>query len=162
MIARAGFGLALLIAGAGCRVGTAGVGNLDTPAARRLVGVWTLQLVRRPERFAPAGARPDTLDGPVAIIPNRSDPGASWNAHPMTAAGAFDLALDRWGHPGGAHELMGRTYGDSVEILLDPRAGSAATWLAGVWRGDRVTGEWVSDRGRGASDAGAFTLVPQR
>jgi hypothetical protein len=146
---------AVLATTAGCDrdAGTARELALATESARRLVGVWSLRLTRD-------GGAGDSLEGTVAIVESH----AVLEAPPLPRAlhvGTYDADLDRWGlgASSAGHGIVGRTWDDSVALVLGPEGRDRAIRLRGVWEGDSVVGRWQAAPRSGAGAVGRFSLV---
>lgn len=149
--------LCLSCAGSGRRDGA-----LDTAAARRLVGVWTVILQRSPVPPARPPAAGASVAGTIAIIQNRSGPPLRWGARELRHSGSFDIGLGRWSLDPGSRSLAAATFGDSVEIVLDPGAGDRSIRMLGAWRGDDLLGRWAAVPRASAASIGSFVMKRER
>lgn len=137
--------------------------ELASPAAERLVGIWTLRLTQT----ADMGRRPDasqaeTLQGTVALIESRTIVGSA-TVERALHVGSFDADLWRWGLPGFASRaergVVGRTWGDSVELVLGQDGSDRVMRLRGTWAADSVLGSWEVTPRAVAGAIGRFVLA---
>jgi len=155
--------LALELMGAACgRANDAGrERELASPAAERLVGIWTLRLTRRDEAGR-GSSQAETVQGTVALIEARTHVGAAAMVGALHV-GSFDADLRRWGLPPSStsaeRAVVGRTWGDSVALVLGRDGSDLALQLRGAWSGDSVLGSWELAPRAAAGSVGRFTLA---
>jgi hypothetical protein len=129
--------------------------ELASPGAERLVGIWTLRLTRtKGIGLRRASAQAETLPGTVALIESRTAIGSATVVRALHV-GSFDADLGRWGLPrfasGAERAVIGRTWGDSVELVLGPDGSDRVMRLRGEWGGGlgaRVVGGHAACGGR--------------
>ena len=120
---------------------------LDDAAALRLVGVWDVRFhLDRPLMLA-APTKQRDVAGTIALIEDRAD-GVSYASLPAALhKGTYDVDFSPLGFTTRAGssvpEAVGRTAGDSVDIVLAPGAGRLSVALHGRFGGDSVTGTWT-------------------
>lgn len=171
----------LLIGGAACAAPReAGRQSLlETPAARRLVGTWQLQLIRDGVHVEPgAVGEVRKAEGTVTFLTDRVGRVSATELPGATHSGVYDLDLSPLGFmpdtpgpvpaavarvgPGGAASdgagPSGRTTADSVFIVLSPGAGRLYVMFAGTMRGDSIGGRWRAESFSAGGAAGDFVM----
>ena len=137
--------------------------ELASPAAERLVGIWTLHLTQTADmgwrRRAPQA---ETLQGTVALIESRTTIGSATVVRALHV-GSFDADLGRWGLPrfasGAERAVIGRTWGDSVELVLGQDGSDRVMRLRGAWADDSVLGSWEVTPRAAPGAIGRFVLA---
>jgi len=160
--------VAVLIAtAASCGDGPAAGPGVDSPAARRLDGAWTITLQAERVRFESVSARAPAqrvLRGEIALVPNHWLDGGDDLPHP-THYGTYDIDFRVFGFdprprgelPRAAARVGGR---DSVDLVLEPDDPHESVRLHGTWNGDSIVGNWALEPARVGGDAsGTFTLA---
>jgi hypothetical protein len=137
--------------------------ELASSAAERLVGIWTLRLTQTEAMGVGRGSsQAEPVQGTVALIESRATIGSATVAKAMHV-GSFDADLWRWGIPrsasGAGRAVIGRTWGDSVELVLGPDGSDRVMRLRGAWRNDSVLGSWEVAPRAAAGAIGRFTLA---
>ena len=109
-----------------------------------------------------ASSHAETLQGTVALIESRTTVGSATVMRALHV-GSFDVDLERWGLPRLAstaeRAVIGRTWGDSVELVLGQDGSDRVMRLRGAWAGDSVLGSWALTPRAAAGAIGRFVLV---
>ncbi len=137
--------------------------DLASQAARRLVGIWTLRLTRTEDMgLKRASSQAESLQGTVALIESRTTIKSSAVGRALHV-GSFDLDLGCWGFSrsasGAERAVVGRTWQDSVELVLGPDGSDRVMRLRGAWVEDSVLGSWQVTPRAAVAAMGSFTLA---
>lgn len=167
---RCGGALCIVLAVAaivGCDDGRSAEVGADSSAARRLDGVWTIQLDVDRLRLEPvAGSKGQrrSVRGEIALVSNHWLAGGDDLPRP-TQYGTYDIDFSTMGFdprhggqlPRAAARMRDR---DSVELVLEPDDPHESLHLQGTWRGDSIAGRWSLEPVRAGGDAaGTFSMT---
>ena len=141
--------------------------GVDSPAARRLDGAWTIALEAERVRFEAVAARASAtqvVGGEIALVPNHWLDGGDDLPHP-THYGTYDIDFRVFGfdpRPRGELPRVTALVGvrDSVDLVLEPDDPHESVRLRGAWKGDSVVGRWALEPARVGGDAsGSFRMA---
>lgn len=150
-----------------CGDGPAAGPGVDSPAARRLDGSWTIALQAERVRFESVAAQASegrVLRGEIALVPNHWLDGGDDLPHP-THYGTYDIDFRVFGfdpRPRGELPRVAARVGarDSVALILEPDDPHESVQLRGAWKGDSIVGSWALEPARVGGDAsGTFKMA---
>lgn len=151
---------ALLLLGASCSGSQRG--RPDRTESRRLDGIWQVEYSIALPVSPGHTPRSREIRGEMALLSDSSLDGAPGLGGRATLAGVYTDPFGAFGFEvhgrGEVPELAARfAPGDSLQIALQPRAGSPVR-MEGVLQGDSITGWWTYYHAHGASASGRFVM----
>jgi hypothetical protein len=133
--------------------------QLARPEVARLAGIWSVELSVMNGAGIPAHSIRDA--GTLALVLNRERVTTSLFGPPPVAFGTYDIPFDSMGvnngDPLGTPDVWANVVGDSVTLVLSPKAKWPIS-LAGTWHGDSLVGRWNTDQRAGLNGLGDFVL----
>jgi hypothetical protein len=152
--------MALVVATGACRPDMgAWRGQLAQPGVSRIAGIWSVEFSVATGTGIPAHGIREA--GTIALVLNRERVTTSLFGTPPVAFGTYDIPFDSMGvnsgDPLGTPDVWARVAGDSIVLLLSPKAKWPVT-LAGRWQGDSLVGRWSTEQRAGPGGLGDFVL----
>lgn len=143
--------------------------GVDSPAARRLDGGWTIALQAERVRFESVAARESdkrVVRGEIALVPNHWLDGGDDLPRP-THYGTYDIDFRVFGfdpRPRGELPRVAARVGagDSVDLVLEPDDPHESVQLHGAWKGDSIVGSWALEPARVGGDASGTFKIARR
>lgn len=144
---------------------------LDTPAARRLTGMWTVAFEADAGTTLTLRRGPGLVAGTLVLGPDHHGPTSTAELSGITHQGAYDVDFRPFGwstrsgdEPAAAVARVitaGGSGADSLYMVLSPGTQRFAVRMTGTVAGDSATGRWIAISYGAGGGSGRFVMRRQ-